>query len=141
MIESYDLPVFRRVLHVAISPTLEELREGFRFDLLPDDCEDSYSELDENVYDSFLKKGAAFVIRVIDKKNNRFGYLVHIEGSDDNNIVDFIDIISHEANHVNDQMLLDVGVKEHDTEIRSLIIGYVSGMIYKTYELWKKPSE
>ena len=64
MIESFDLGVFRRILHVAISPTLEELQERFRFALNSDDCEDKYAELDESVYNSFLKKGMNFIIRV-----------------------------------------------------------------------------
>ena len=137
MIESFDLGVFRRVLHVAVSPTLEELQERFRFALNSDDCEDKYAELDESVYNSFLKGHAAFVIRVIDKKDNLYGYLVHLDGNDSENMVEFIDTITHESGHVRDDIFEDLGVKDIDTEISSLLSGYIAGKVYKTFEEWK----
>ena len=137
MIESFDLGVFRRVLHVAVSPALEELQERFRFALNSDDCEDKYAELDESVYNSLLKGHVAFVIRVVDKKDNLYGYLVHLDGNDSENMVEFIDTITHESGHVRDDIFEDLGVKDIDTEISSLLSGYIAGKVYKTFEEWK----
>lgn len=137
MIESFDLGVFRRVLHVAVSPTLEELQERFRFALNSDDCEDKYAELDESVYNSFLKRGKAFVIRVVDKKDNLYGYLVHLYGNNSKNMAEFIDTITHESGHVRDDVFEDLGVKDIDSEVSSLLSGYIAGKAYKTFEEWK----
>ena len=141
MIASYDLGVFRRVLHVAVSPTLEELQERFRFALNSDDCEDKYAELDKSVYNSLLKGHEAFVIRVVDKKDNLYGYLVHLDGNGCGNMSDFIDTITHESGHVMDDIFYDSKIKKIDTEISSLVLGYISGKVYKTFEEWKKKSE
>ena len=141
MIASYDLGVFRRVLHVAVSPTLEELQERFRFALNSDDCEDKYAELDRSVYNSFLKGHEAFVIRVVDKKDNLYGYLVHIDGEGYGNMSDFIDTITHESGHVRDDIFEDLGIKDIDTEMSSLLSGYIAGKVYKTFEGWKTKSK
>lgn len=137
MIESFDLGVFRRILHVAVSPALEELQERFRFALNSDDCEDKYAELDESVYNSFLKGHAAFVIRVVDKKENLYGYLVHLDGNNSENMVEFIDTITHESGHVRDDIFEDLGIKNIDSEMSSLLSGYIAGKVYKTFEEWK----
>lgn len=136
MIKSFDFYVFPRKLWIAIGADYEELGSRFRV------CTDAgYDIMNATDYNNIVGSEESFAstTRVCNSRTKDAGYLVYIQKDCEKelDIHDFTRIIAHEAVHVNDYLLDDIGAQKVDTEINAYITDYVVGKILNTVTAYR----
>lgn len=130
IIDKYTQPIFPPYnLYVLVDPTKEELKELFTWG-------DTEEIEDEEIVDG---KGVTY--SMLTKKDDPTEQLcivitLHTDYFDSSNKSDFINIISHEANHAVFRMLDYCHIKLTDdtTEVFAFVQGWITECIYKTYK-------
>jgi len=115
----YNLEPYPRVLYV------ELLSDESISNIIDKFLTVNYEEIDISEFDNY----AAGVIKVIHKKTRKFGYIAVFKPEAMN-----ISDISHEAYHVADAILEDVGLEYNlnsANEHIAYLVGYVAGLIDK----------
>ena len=136
MIKSFKFYIFPRKLWVAIGSDYEELRNRFRVY-----TDAGYDIMNATDYNNIVGSEESFAstTRVCNSRTKDAGYLVYIQKDCEKklDIHEFTRIIAHEAVHVNDYLLDDIGARTVDTEINAYITDYVVGKILNTVTAYR----